>query len=428
MKRYLTFVVFIIASSFAFCGKAQPLEEKLKSHIATICSDNNLGRKAGSPGETAVADYLYRALEKAGVEMLCPPEGDEFTIVTPEGDTIVSRNVVGVIEGTDPALRNEYIVLCAYMDHLGTYDMTVDGVRQTKILPGADADASGLAALIEAASILSQSRFELGRSVILAGLGAHEEEFSGARYFTENESRDYSDRIKLMIGLDMLGRGDLQNPFEIYPSSTALASDIAILTSYVLKNETLTVIPSVHSGLVFSSDYLAFSQAGIPALTFSTGISREYRTFRDAPALVMYGNLAAETLYTASFVRAVSNKETIITPVKQVTEGKCYSLKECDTPPQFLRKDEAHFLKDWVYKYVKYPADAVQNGIQGKVMVSFTIGPDGNVSDIVIESGVCDSIDSEVLKVIGASPKWTAGEIGGRKVAVRITLPVEEYS
>ena len=83
------------------------------------------------------------------------------------------------------------------------------------------------------------------------------------------------------------------------------------------------------------------------------------------------------------------------------------------------------FLNKWVYQYLKYPEEAVAQGIQGRVMVDFVIGKDGKITDVRIVKGLSPEIDAEVLKVVSASPKWKPGKVNGEKVRASITLPVE---
>lgn len=126
------------------------LHAQYADHVAYLSSASLEGRGAGSPGETAAAGYLYDCLSKAGVTMLTPRTGQDFSIVT-EGDTIYSRNVVGMVEGYDEVLRNQYIVIGANLDHLGSNVLTVDGNPVRQIFPGANDNASGIASIIEIA-------------------------------------------------------------------------------------------------------------------------------------------------------------------------------------------------------------------------------------------------------------------------------------
>ena len=114
-----------------------------KKHIGFLASASLEGRKAGSEGEKAAAEYVYSCLKEYGVDMLCPESGDEFGISKDGADTLTSRNVLGFIQGYDKDLRNRYIVIGARLDNLGTNIMTWTGMfpnryimGQTGMLPG----------------------------------------------------------------------------------------------------------------------------------------------------------------------------------------------------------------------------------------------------------------------------------------------------
>ena len=66
--------------------------------------------------------------------------------------------------------------------------------------------------------------------------------------------------------------------------------------------------------------------------------------------------------------------------------------------------DPRQFLEKWVYQYLKYPQEAVRDGIQGRVMVEFVINKDGKVSDVRVVKGVSPELDAEAVKVVSASP------------------------
>lgn len=418
----------IITITLLFCaivqGYSQKLNTQLRQHVEYLCSDALAGRAAGSEGERKAAEYLYNQLSKAGVTMISKRSGDEFRIVN-NGDTILSRNVIGIIEGYDSSVRNEFIVVGAHYDNLGTYDITVDGKRYTKPFQGADANASGVAALIEVADMLCQNAIFLRRSVILVGFGAGEREMAGSRHFVSSDGFGDNSAIKLMIDLDMLGRGNAANPFQIY--SLINRNDINALMSHVKSNESVTLQPTFFNGTFFSSDYLPFSTASVPYLMFSTGKSKEYHTARDTYDLIDFENLAAESIYIAAFVKSAAIKEELY-PSRSVSlanADRVYAPADCNPRPQFFHSDESHFLNTWVYKYLNYPQDAIREGIQGKVMVSFIIEKDGSVTNVKIEDSVYDSLDDEVLRIVSVSPKWIPGQINGRKVRTRMVLPVE---
>ena len=113
----MTIVAAMLLSSFSLL--AQSVNEKnLRNHLEYLCSDKLEGRKAGTQGEIAAAQYLFDQLSQAGLIMMTPRSGQDFSIVN-GSDTIYSRNIVGIVEGYDKHLRDEYIVVGANHDHLG---------------------------------------------------------------------------------------------------------------------------------------------------------------------------------------------------------------------------------------------------------------------------------------------------------------------
>ena len=102
------------------------------------------------------------------------------------------------------------------------------------------------------------------------------------------------------------------------------------------------------------------------------------------------------------------------------------SWNDCDVKPMFLTSsDPSYFLEKWVYQYLKYPKYAVENGIQGRVLVDFVIDEDGNVKDVKVSRSIHTALDEEAVRVISASPKWRPGRHRGKKVKVALTVPVD---
>ena len=87
--------------------------------------------------------------------------------------------------------------------------------------------------------------------------------------------------------------------------------------------------------------------------------------------------------------------------------------------------DPKHFLREWVYQYIKYPSSALERGVQGTVMVEFIVEKDGKVSDVRVVRGVDEYLDAEAVKVVSASPKWKPGKVDGERVRASISIPVE---
>ena len=421
----MTIVAVMLLSSFSL--SAQSVNEKnLRAHINYLCSDQLEGRRAGSEGEVAAANYLYDKLSQAGLMMLTPRSGQDFSIVN-DGDTIYSRNIVGIVEGYDKTLRDEYIVVGANYDHLGVNMLNVNGVEQKQIFYGADDNASGVAALIEVAGLVAQNSYMFPRSVVFVGFGAAEEGMAGSWYFV-NRAFPFMDNVKLMVNLNMLGRGDSNNPFQIF--STFTNKEIKTIIDRIEDNEPVALSPELGSAQLPQSDYLPFHDKNIPFILLTTGISREYHTVRDVPKFVMFENLKNISSFTYLLLEDVSKLDTFGTEDKQMPKNQqygdeVYAVSECTKAPKFFNADEISFMDNWVYKYLKYPKYAVENGIQGTVIVSFIVEKNGEVSNVEIVEGIHSTLDNEALKVVNASPKWTPGEIRGERVRTRLSIPIK---
>lgn len=104
-----------------------------------------------------------------------------------------------------------------------------------------------------------------------------------------------------------------------------------------------------------------------------------------------------------------------------VEEAVPFALVE--KKPSFMGGDANEFSK-WVNKHLVYPEIAKENGVQGKVILGFTVNKDGTVSNIKVLRGVDSSLDKEAIRVVSMSPKWTPGQNAGSNVKVSYTFPV----
>lgn len=98
------------------------------------------------------------------------------------------------------------------------------------------------------------------------------------------------------------------------------------------------------------------------------------------------------------------------------SEDKVYEVVEC--MPTFPGGSEALFL--FLSDNIKYPADALRKDKRGRVMVSFVIGGNGNVSGLNVVKKVYPSLDDEAVRLIKKMPKWTPGTQAGKVVKVKI--------
>lgn len=395
----------------------------MKNHVRYLASAMMEGRKAGSEGEKAAADYVASTFKEYGVDLLTPAGGELFGIKTEQGDTLTSRNVIGFVQGYDPVLRNQYIVVGARLDNMGSMTMTVDGKPVERVYYGANGNASGLAILVELARMVQTHSILFRRSVLFIAFGASSQTFAGSWYFLNRSFSDV-DKIDAMINLDMLGTGD--RGFYAYTSSNA---DMNTLLN-MMKGQLQPVHPELTSSEPYPSDHRAFYAKEIPSVFFTTGKYPEHNTYRDTPSVVNCEMMERELEYIYNFTRELAN--TDMQPLfrdmadKNKTSDDVVAYYDCDQRPMFLNsQDPRRFLEEWVYKYLKYPESALRNGIQGRVMVQFIIEKDGKVTDVKVVRGVSEELDAEAVKVISASPEWKAGRVNGNKVRTSMSIPVE---
>ena len=91
--------------------------------------------------------------------------------------------------------------------------------------------------------------------------------------------------------------------------------------------------------------------------------------------------------------------------------------------PKFNGGDANEFSR-WVNKRLVYPPICVENGVQGRVTLSFTVMPDGSLANITVLRGVDKELDKEALRVVSSSPRWEPGRQRDRAVPVTYTFPV----
>jgi hypothetical protein len=116
-----------------------------------------------------------------------------------------ASNVVGVLEGSDPKLKSEVIVVGAHYDHLGRGGEGSLAGREGEIHHGADDNASGTAGLLELARLFSHERASLRRTVVFVAFGGEEEGLIGSSHYVRNPARPLEQTVA-MLNMDMIGR------------------------------------------------------------------------------------------------------------------------------------------------------------------------------------------------------------------------------
>ncbi|MDZ4059092.1 MAG: TonB family protein, partial [Bacteroidales bacterium] len=426
-KRFL----FTIAlSAICITGLFSQSESiiRMKRDVAILTADSLMGRASGSPWEIKAARYITKEFADADIPLLYPFPGQDFSIVIKEGDTLFSQNIVAIVEGWDPSLKNEYIVVGAHYDHLGFNNLNINGKDSLQIFRGADDNASGTAVMLEVARLARAQSFNFRRSVIFAAFGSEERGMIGSWYFA-NRAFAHIDKVSLMVNLDMVGRGADRNSLSAY---TVMPNTELVTTLKDVSDMPAMITPVIHTKDYFPSDHQVFATMGIPVVLLTTELHRDYHTPRDTPEKLNYTVMEDIAQYTLNLIKSVANYErmlgrTVLAKAKQEDEvnDRIYSQNEVEKRATFTKGDEREFLRKWVHHYLRYPAAAINEGIQGRVIVDFIVEKNGEVSNVSISKSVDELLDAEALRVISASPKWKAAQVAGAPVRVKISIPVE---
>jgi len=194
-----------------------------------------------------------------------------------------TSNIVGYLEGSDPKIKNEYIVVGGHYDHLGMGGQG-SGSRKPDTIAihnGADDNASGTAGVIELARRIKANNPAFGRSFIFITFSAEELGLIGSQYFVSNPTVPIAS-IKGMINLDMVGR--LKDELTIEGTGSSAESD-SILT-ILEKGRPFKVTHS--AGAAGGSDHTSFYNKGIPVFFFFSGMHYDYHTPTDKANLINY--------------------------------------------------------------------------------------------------------------------------------------------
>lgn len=109
-------------------------------------------------------------------------------------------------------------------------------------------------------------------------------------------------------------------------------------------------------------------------------------------------------------------------PMNAQSESSTKVYDEVDEMPSF--PGGLNGLMTFLAQNIKYPVTAQENGVQGRVIVSFVVETDGSITDVKVARSVDPSLDREAMRLVKAMPKWTPGKKDGKPVRVKYTTPV----
>jgi Zn-dependent M28 family amino/carboxypeptidase len=245
-----------------------------------------------SPGYGLISVRELPALLKmAGVSNLTSPSRGSAAVtfgsgplsfeITGHVERVKTENVVGLLEGSDPVLKSEYVVVGAHLDHFG--------IQDGRTYPGADDDGSGSTAVIEVAKAMAANPKRPRRSIVFVTFFGEEQELLGSRYFVAHPPVPL-DKVVTMLQMDNVGRAS-DGPQQQEKPTTDHASEnmdtVRLVGSRRASTELDDVIRKMNAfvGLHLlndaeyafpRSDQANFARKGIPVCWWFTGYNSDY--------------------------------------------------------------------------------------------------------------------------------------------------------
>ena len=232
---------------------------------------------------------LDAARDTSGKLRAHPLDGLRFHIKVVNGvdEVIPTPNTVGVLEGSDPELKDEYIVFSAHMDHVGTSES--GGCREVEgdgICNGADDDASGTIGIVELAEAFAMMNPRPRRSLIFVTVSGEEKGLWGSDYFARNPGMP-TENIVANLNADMIGRNWSDTIVVIGKEHSDLGTTLNEVNSQHPELN-MTAIDDLwpDQNFYFRSDHVNFARRGIPILFFFNGTHDNYHRPSDHVELI----------------------------------------------------------------------------------------------------------------------------------------------
>ncbi|HXT16850.1 MAG TPA: M28 family peptidase [Gemmatimonadaceae bacterium] len=380
MKRFHfpTRVGCVVLLTLAACARTGTLSPSgtsaaitandLRLRLTAFAHDSMMGREAGTIWDYKAAAWVASQFRTLGLR----PAGDSggwFQTVpnVRVRDTSVerapARNVIAIVPGTDPALRNEYVAISAHNDHIGFRHVAIDhdslrafntvvrplgadsppraatpeeAIRIRHILDslrairpprpdsvynGADDDGSGTIALIEIAEAFARGKEKPRRSILLISHTAEEEGLIGSAWYTDHATVPI-DSIVAEIDVDMIGRGaatDIKAGGPTYLEVVGLrrlSQEYGDWIEAVNAKEPLPFVfdyeydaPGHPDQYYCRADHYSYARYGVPSVSLSRGSHMDYHQLTDEPQYIDYPDYARLTRMVFDAALYVANAD-----------------------------------------------------------------------------------------------------------------------
>jgi Zn-dependent M28 family amino/carboxypeptidase len=247
--------------------------------------------RTGSPPSVEVSETaVMPVLRKAGVKLAevrgaREPVSRDLPGVTASvelkesvTDSLDAPNTIGILEGSDPVLRNQYVVFSAHMDHVGITPGLPDSINN-----GADDNASGTTGVMELAEAFSRPGARPKRSILFLTVSGEEKGLWGSRWFSEHPTVPLK-QLVADINLDMLGRNWADTIVAIGKEHSDLGATLERVNAAHPELRMVAIDDRwPEERFYFRSDHYNFARKGVPAIFFFNGVHEDYHRVTDSP-------------------------------------------------------------------------------------------------------------------------------------------------
>jgi hypothetical protein len=318
-----------------------------------------------------------------------------------------AQNVAAVIRGSDPALRDEYVILGAHFDHLGRSAFgALDPDALNAIHNGADDNASGTAAVIELARLLRRDPPK--RSVMFVTFSGEELGLLGSQYFVDHPPVPL-EKVRAMLNFDMVGRMQ-EDRLIVYGVATAQE-----LNDIVAKANAAAPLRVAATGDGFgASDHSSFYAKNLPVLHFFTNVHEDYHKATDDVDKINALGIARVVALAERVTRAIADRPQPLTFVRAVAAAPSMSTRENTSAYLGSIPDMgATEVKGVRLTGVRADSPADKAGLKtGDVIVEFAGKPVNDLyayTDALYAQSPGDTVDVVVLR-------------GAERMTVKVTL------
>ena len=268
--------------------------------VEYLASPELEGRMSGSPGCDKARTYIVGEYEKLGI----PTKVQPFQVQT--GTT---NNVCAWIEGVDPSLKDQVIVVGAHYDHIGMGNGLARDRKQA-VHPGADDNASGTSAVLELAKAFVQLKSLNRRTVVFQNYSGEELGLKGSEYYCKNPlfpvGRPAIKSHVFMCNFDMIGYLARQTSLRQSEGESPMINDIVtkLNSKYVFASK----VTNRGGG---GSDQASFNKYGVPIVFIHTGLHDAYHTVNDTADKLNYEGMEQIAKYGFELVWAVTQSDDV---------------------------------------------------------------------------------------------------------------------